>query len=325
MHEALPGAEAGVTDGASAYWYNMFGLAFRSEFVLPEASGPNEPPAETGQVVEIRRGSVPSNLDGGSRLTDWMEVGNDRCLYSFEDVCRMEVASGRTIVVDQLADAPDSDVRAFIFGSGIGTIAHQRSLVPLHISAVQTPIGSIAFTGPSGAGKSTIVAALAKFNGWPVICDDMALLNPSEKGLFLHVGVRRKKLWRDAIEALELGDRKMERDVSRLDKFHLRLEHDIGAQAGPIRRLYELSWGDACCIREVSPARRFALVMNSVYRPYLTPIFGDLSTVRRLAIAVSRDASGFVLERPRSLGGLKAVATLLAEHCRDGSTHGARC
>jgi len=107
----------------------------------------------------------------------------------------------------------------------------------------------------------------------------------------------------------------MDRDVSRLDKFHLKIERETGAWAAPIRRLYELSWGEACSVREISPASRFALVMNSIYRPILAPIFSDVSMVRRVAVTLSQGIRAFVLERPRRLEELEAVSAAIAEHC----------
>lgn len=304
-----------MTDCVTAHWYKIFGLTVCSEFALPEASAMENSPAETCDAVQIRRGSVPLSLSDGLQLADWMEVSRERCLYRFKDVCRMSVASGREIVVDQFPGVPDSDVRAFLFGSGLGTIVHQRKLVPLHISAVQSPGGTIAFTGPSGAGKSTVVAALARFNGWSVICDDLAVLDPSDDELFLHAGVRRKKLWRDAIEALGLGQQDMDPDLGRLDKFHLHIERETGVGAPPIQRLYQLSWGRSNAIREISPSGRFTLAMNSIYRPYLTPVLNDVSVVRDVAIALSREIRAFELERPRRLEDLRVVSAAIVEHC----------
>lgn len=296
-------------------WYEMFGLTVTSELELPEAIA-SEQPSQLIDIVEIKEGPAPESLAGGRKIASWIEVAGDECLYRLENVCRMHVIAGRSITIDRFRGASDGDVRAFLFGSGLGTICHQRKLVPLHVSAVRSPIGTIAFTGPSGAGKSTIAAALEELNNWPIVCDDMAVIDPADQNPVLHVGVRRKKLWRDAITALGFGGRPMERDVSRLDKFHLPLVHAAATTAPPIVYLFDLAWGDEISIRELPPASRFALSMNAIYRPYLTPIFNDLSIARRVAVSLAQTMRACSLTRPRCFEGLQDLVEALGQHCK---------
>ncbi len=297
----------------SVHWYEMYGLVVRSELELPEALTAIDPPKVVDDFVDIREGHTPRSLKGGKQLADWIDVAGDQCLYWFQNVCRMLITGGRTIVIDRFTGVSDADVRAFLFGSGIGTIVHQRRLVPVHISAVQSPFGTLAFTGDSGAGKSTIAASLAKYNGWSILCDDMAVLAPSDPEPLIHLGTRRNKLWQDAIDALELGDREKSRDFSRLDKYHMLLEQYVGRVAPPIAHLFELTWGDSISTSELPPSGRFALVLNTVYRPYLTPVFGDISVVNQTALKVSRRMQAYSLSRPRNLVDLKLVATAIRD------------
>ncbi|MCB9103889.1 MAG: hypothetical protein H6633_06545 [Anaerolineales bacterium] len=79
-------------------------------------------------------------------------------------------------------------------------LSHQGKLV-LHASAVQTPVGAIAFVGQTGRGKSTLAAAFAA-QGFPLLTDDCLLLNGSGGqlwGLPAYSGVR---LWADSIRVL---------------------------------------------------------------------------------------------------------------------------
>lgn len=315
---ALDGGAGGGSQlsGGATHWYRIFGLAVRSEITLPEAAENLDPSAAPGDFVDIRLGPTPSALPGGAILSSWMEIDADECLYHFEDICRIHVAAGRRIVIEQFPGVPDGDVRAFLFGSGFAAIVHQRKLMPLHISAVRAPVGTIAFTGPSGAGKSTLAAAVAKYNSWPVVCDDLAVIDPGDATFALNIGARRKKLWRDAITALDYNSRPMDRDVSRIDKFHLPIDDGVGGSTSAIVHLYDLTWGGTGPrIIEAPPSKRFELIMNAIYRPYLTPFFGDIAVLQRAALAMARHMRGFVLERPSKLDALEEVAQALAQHC----------
>jgi hypothetical protein len=304
----------GQSDLTRHYCYRVFGLAVRSVFKLPEAEVPiDESVALTSlDLVEIVRGPVPQFLQDGRKLTDWMEVGKDACLYNFEGVCRMLVLGGRTITVEVNANVPESDVRPFLLGAALGAVAHQRRLMPLHISAVLTPWGPFAFTGPSGAGKSTMAAALQKFNGWPIICDDVAVIKPQEEPLFIHVGIRRQKLWIDAIAGLDLSHRRMERDFSRVEKFHLEFESKAGALSQPIVSLFEMAWGEVTEISELSPAGRYRVIQSAIYRPYLVPLLGDASEIHRTSVSLAGAIRVFRFKRPRDFNRLREVAATIA-------------
>ena len=67
-------------------------------------------------------------------------------------------ASGRIDVSIRLAPAlsPDvleGDVRAYLLGTAIGALLHQRGLLPLHASAVEVNGRAVAFIAPAGHGK----------------------------------------------------------------------------------------------------------------------------------------------------------------------------
>lgn len=296
-------------------FYDAFGLTLKSDFALPELGRREISPvaAQSADVVEIKRSRGELSLAGSDRLADWIEVKENACLYRFEGFCRMLVEEGRKVTVEVLPDAAEEDMRAFLFGSAIGTIAHQRRLVPLHISAVETGSGAAAFTGSSGAGKSTMVAALSKYNGWQIVCDDMACLDPERGDLRLHAGVQRNKLWIDAINSLGLSDSPMSRDLARADKFHIELAEPASAAFGPMRTFFLLEWADDFTIERLSAGRSFEALINSVYRPNLVPIFNSLDLVRGAAISMARVTECYVLKRPRALSRLPEIAARLSE------------
>lgn len=296
--------------------YDAFGLILQSEFDLPELHPRAAPvsPADMAKAVWIRRGRAGSGLANSRRLADWIEVNDEDCLYAFPGYCQIQVRSGHEVIVELEEGASESDMRAFLFGSALGTIAHQRRMIPLHISAIETAHGTFAFTGQSGAGKSTMVAALSKLNGWRIVCDDMACLLPETGSLKLFGGVRRNKLWADAISYLNMGERPMHRDIARADKFHIEIEdRDLGS-FGPVSSFFQLEWAEEAQIQPLSPGRSYAAVMNSVYRPYLVPVFNDLETVRTRLAEFTHATPCFRLLRPKSFDRLSEISRQIQDH-----------
>ena len=203
--------------------YHLYGLAVASEFDCPELTEitPEQAAARNYATVHLTRAQAPLTLPEGRQYAPWMRATRDACLYEFGDIARMLVERPDRITVEMLPGAVESDMRAYLFGTGFGTLVHMRGLIPLHIAAIQTPEGVVAYTGPSGAGKSTKVAELHFRHGWPIICDDVAVLHPDDETPLLHAGVNRIKLWKDAVERFGIDPSRLTRDIMRHDKYHL--------------------------------------------------------------------------------------------------------
>lgn len=267
--------------------YTLYGLRVQSALHLPEISGSELiEDGSPGVVIDI--GHVPDALDGGRRVAPFMEVTRRACLYRFEDVGAYLVEGGDRIVVDPLPSAAPNDVRAYLFGSVMGTLLHQRGLVPLHISAVMSPKGVIAFTGPSGVGKSTTASLVHRETGWPILCDDVAAVRMINDQPILSAGLVRLKLWKDALEAFGIEEEGLDRDLVRQDKFHLSAPEMFAGDGLALGRLVVLGRGAEKGVLPLSGARAFAEVLNAVYRPYLADLFWDRGAMNQICGEVAK-------------------------------------
>jgi hypothetical protein len=296
------------------YVYRVYGLGIYSQLELPELAAASREEAEAcdGRVT-IRLGKVPRHLRGGKRFDGLLECRPGICHYDFEGAGRYLVAHGEEITVDPHEGAGDNDVRAFLFGSVFGTLLHQRKLVPLHVSAVATPHGLVAFTGASGAGKSTMAGLLHRHTGWPMFCDDVAVLRPDEQQPLLRAGMLRLKLWKDAVEMIEADPDRLTRDVARYEKFHVHAPEMFNQETMPLAALFELHRGDALEIRPIAGFQSFELVARTIYRPYLINLFSDLDMVTRRCAAVASGIETYSLQRPWSPEGLKQTVAAISE------------
>jgi len=269
--------------------YNLYGLRICSDFDLPEVLGSVAANAGDEGVcdISIERGSAPKDLKNSRVYGGFMHVVKDRCLYRFPDIASFLVEEGTRILVDPCPRVDPTEMRAFLFGSVMGTALHQRGLVPFHVSAVETPRGVVAFTGDAGAGKSTMAGEINHLTGWPIVTDDVAVLREVENEIVLSAGLGRLKLWKDAVLRLELDHRDYDRDSYREDKFHVVSEELFTTDAKPLSFLVMLKWGAGPDIRKLERVDAFAVVMNAIYRPYLLDMFGSRKEATKLCCRVA--------------------------------------
>ncbi len=298
-----------LTPPTPQHRYSLHGLIIASELELPELT----PSSSNAQHdVAIVRGSVPDSLDGPTCTGLRWQVGLGAFLFEVEGLARYLVSDGKQITVEAVdaSTGGAGDVRLYLLGTGIGCLLHQRGLLPLHASAVATPSGTWAFTGPSGAGKSTIAAWLKRREGWPVLSDDVIVVDDSRPEPRLQVGPPRIKLWRDALESLDIATDGLVRDMTRLDKFHVVTTPTDANTGGSFRALVLLDVVDGDEPAELLPMRghdAVAVVMASVYRMELAEHLRSPGELFLQCARLAGQIRVFRFRRPRSLGGFDAA------------------
>lgn len=295
------------------YISDVFGLKIHSQFELPELKPSMTGADWTDASISVTAGSVPEELSNGRRINPYMAFGKDICLYTFEGVARLLVKNGSEIIVDLDKDGTESDMRAYLVGSGLGTLLHQRRMLPLHISAVSSPKGIVAFTGHSGAGKSTMASLLHRHTGWPLISDDLAVLNLADSKPTLYTGVLRIKLWKDALSRFQPAEGSTTRDLARLDKFHVHAPDMFSQEQGALAHLMQLERGDEFKLTPLTGATAFKTVVNAIYRPELVDAFNDSVAVFKKCAETAGQISTYEMTRPWSEEGLTQSVAMLAE------------
>ena len=109
--------------------------------------------------------------------------------------------SGRE--VDAWWDEPLTDVDAadYLLGGVVAFIARLRGLVPVHASAIVIDDQAVLFAGAAGAGKSSIASAFAVL-GYPVLSDDVVVIDDSSGSIVAYPSRARLSLWPDSATSL---------------------------------------------------------------------------------------------------------------------------
>lgn len=275
----------------SGYRYSAYGLAIESTFEIPEMLPAVEPPKAEPDVV-IRRGEVPTELDGPIGRGVASQSTADEMLLTIEDVGRYLVSKGCRITVDPDEVASDHDVRVFLLGTCLGALLHQRGAFVLHASGIGTPEGAVLFAGHSGAGKSTLLAELMR-RGHKMMVDDVSAITPdADNGgrLVVMPSYPRTRLWSDAAAHFDIDTSNLHQTRSHMDKFERQLPDQFWDRPAPLRKIYCLgAWSrDYPDLAPIEAMHVVPLMVENTYRQlFLDPFgmrerhFGMLSEIAR--------------------------------------------
>jgi hypothetical protein len=301
----------------TASLYRAFGVDFQSALPLPEMregwEGARAP-------VTIRRASAPrpagvTEIDRGvvaDPQVFWMEVPN---------IVRLLVTAGTEITVEILGNATDGEVRAYLLGSAMGALLHQRGLLPLHASAVEIDGRAIAFIGTSGAGKSTMALHL-NARGHPLICDDICAVDTSGAIPVVWPGLINLKLWRDSLASTGRATDGLEQVLPTLDKYRLPIAATAAYERyllGGIVCLIAGSEKTAAALEPLTGAEAAAiLIANSFRGQLIKPMARSLAHFEQVT-AIARITGVQRLSRPWAINQL-ATSCALVERSADLKT-----
>ena len=259
------------------YCYQAYGLGFESQIAFPELT-----PADGPGQIFIRYGS----LDPGNADT------SPECLIRFEGIGTFLVREGIEILVDPDIETDSGVIRVFLMCLCFAIILHQRGILAMHASSIQTSQGAILFTGPAGCGKSTLMGAFLK-RGYRMLADDVTgiALGPGDVPQVLPA-FPQTKLWRDSAGMLGHDVSGLERVLSDLDKYKLPTTNHFADEPSLLRAVYVLEpWnGKTTQIDELENSAKFDVFVGNTFRLAVTA--AKAAAVRR----VRRPSSGFHLD-----------------------------
>ena len=288
--------------------YHVFGLRIDSELELPPLT-PGPPVGEP--EVRIRWGRVPEHLEEPRSSGLLFEAAPGAFLLRTSPA-RILVSAGTELVVEALQEDL-TQLRIFLLGSCLGALLHQRGLLVLHGSAVQTPRGAVVFVGPSGAGKSTILGAMLH-RGYALLADDLAAMDAEgDARIRVLPAIPRVRLWPDSVEQLGLAPGNLPREMPEREKVVL----PVAASASepvPLFRIYVLDGQGHAAAISLETLPRFQALEELVRQTYRLRYLEGLGTRKehfRLASLAAGQASVVRVTRPRRSFLLEELADCL--------------
>ena len=265
--------------------YQLYGLVVQSDNPISGI-----PLADRSKVdVRIRHVSsspIPSPshwlmhwyLPGGRKWLSAAKMG-DYYLLRFNELADFFINDfGQEVVCIPNVAIPRETINHLLLDQVIPLVINLKGSEALHVSAVLTPKGVVAFAGPTGSGKSTLTASFVSM-GYPFMSDDcLALLDKGGEiyGMPAYPGLR---LWEDT-QAYLFGDNGSHESVAHYtDKQRVPIEKKPGAycvEPHPLRQLYaiaepsEVKGRTDIMIERLSPRDRFMALIRCAFRLDIT-------------------------------------------------------
>ncbi len=178
----------------------MYGLALAGPLALPCPRAPAAPRRlvrltaagaarfaglrpHTSAHRSSRRWFWYRRLESGATYLRW------RDLFEF-----LVSADGHDISYRALPRATPESLSTYLLGQVLSFSLLAFGVEPLHGTVVVADGGAIAFLGDCGSGKSTLGAAFLR-RGYPILTDDLMVLEPGSSGYAVHPGMPRIKLF----------------------------------------------------------------------------------------------------------------------------------
>lgn len=197
--------------------YKCFGLKIDSELELS---------CETSDGIDdvdvyIRFKKIECEIDGEYKKRHNYIVYNNSVYLTVKGVAIYKISNGNLVEIEAFKPIDYKKILTFFYGPCMSMLMIQRGLIPLHGSAVQYKNKCILILGKSKAGKSTLAAALGK-RGGKIISDDIIILKRMDDTYIVSPGFANQKLWKDALEVLDITVTDSDRIIDGRDKYYIR-------------------------------------------------------------------------------------------------------
>jgi hypothetical protein len=216
------------------YSYHAYGLDILSQ--LPVTGF--EPAVVSEADVTIRLGEVPDSLENAVNTGVLYQSTQTDFLLRIDKVARYHVQNGREIVVKLLGSSSPGDVSAFISGTVLGALMHQRSMLPIHASTVVYNEKCLVFAGISGSGKSTLAAAVIN-DGGSLVADDISVIDFTGERPAVCPAFPMIRIWEDSLKHLGIPYGNFEPVRGELRKFYMPVSRFHRSRT-PIHRIFIL-------------------------------------------------------------------------------------
>lgn len=300
------------------FLYRVFGLTISSDVVLPELDSVPD------GSVDVRVSCAPETDESIPEvLGESLPSGANRSYqFALDGVEYFSVTGGKAILLGHRlgVNPSDSDLsdlaRLYLLGSGLAAVLHQRRSVPLHLSAVRYAGKLWAFGGLSGAGKSTSAAWLCHHGGCEMFSDDVIAAAARGGKIEFSSGPPRLKLWKDALDELQLPRNDFKRLLVGKEKYQIRSGQasTTDVQLGGIFMLRFCEDEDGPLLTRLRGRDALSAIIGSIYRPEMVALLNDPANAFQVCGEIARATPVYAFSRPRNLRALDLAMRKVLDH-----------
>ena len=245
------------------YFYKVYGMNVASELPFPQLVVSEDTSRYDAIIEEAELSDEIQSVWPGKKY----EFGQTYSWLS-NRTCQMQVYEGKRMTYALTGEGHPEWLQSYLLGYGMGLLAMQRGMLPIHCSAVADEHGGVLIAGASGAGKSTTTTAFLK-EGYGLLADDMAWVD----GQNVYPAFPYQKLCRDVVMREGYNLEELIYIDEEKDKFLARYRGEFSTEA---RRIKGFVWlrlvqGEDVVTHEITGLDRFHVYMdNNFFRAFMT-------------------------------------------------------
>jgi hypothetical protein len=242
-------------------------------------------------------------------------IGKNDLRFTALDGLYFRIIDGKKIVIERGKGISDADVNLFIVGSCFGVLCLQRGLIPIHCSAIEYNGKAVTITGSSGVGKSTTAAALSQL-GYPHVCDDVLVIDPTHIPYKVTAMPKGLKLWEEAAQELQIEPETRATTIAGLNKYYVSPANTQASERLSFDTLYIMDEEDAdeFKITEIKGMEKHSEIRRAIYREewldFIQPRGNTFEAVTELA----SNLKVFKFKRRDDLSSIYDCANFLISH-----------
>ncbi len=321
----------------------LYGLRIASDLPIPGLAVCKEQgPAEILILLQERQKFVskfsayldhifftsPHSDENGGSILQVGTLDNGRFVgFHYSDGARFAVErEGREIWADWPEHYTLEDACTYLIGPVMAFALRLRGFTCLHASSIAVSGRAIAVLGQPGAGKSTTAAAFACL-GYPILSDDVVVLDDRGDRFFVPPGYPRVNLWPDSVRALFGSNDALPNITPTWGKRYLALNqngHRFQEEPLPLGAVYMLAEHEpslaAPVMEEFGASEAFMTLVANTYVNYLL----DADMRSREFDVLGRLVAGVPIRRVRAAADSSRLFDLVEAIVADASRIGVR-
>lgn len=198
------------------------------------------------------------------QLDSFTSLNQNQYVLHVPGVADFKVENGRDIYMKLRDNFDENAISLYLNASVLAAYLYQNQILALHASAFEYQGGAVLICGISGAGKSSMVYAINKTQGFPILADDLSIVH-IENRIELIPFSDRMKLWGETLANLKV-EKEFQQIRPDIDKYFVPIEEAFGAV--PIKAIFVLTPSDHDPdIQRINGMEVFSLLYQQIFRP----------------------------------------------------------
>lgn len=186
------------------HYYVLYGQIVQSELLLPEANELTYIPNEYDVIIQYAL--PPSDVFEKAKQGQRDDLSEQVMWFYLPGLVLYYVEHGKRILIWRESESiSDLALRSYLLGSAFALLLMQRSIIPVHGSALSYQNHGIIISGPSGSGKSTTALSLRDY-GYAFLSDDISALKLQDESVYILPGPPWQKVCHDVVTVAENPD-----------------------------------------------------------------------------------------------------------------------